>query len=953
MLEKVVTGASDWRSDAERDKSHLRTAVMSLFKTWIPEHPEAAAERDQVYGLFKQAMGRRPRITFVSTLSTGIDDVVAYEYLDQPVSMQEILVQREGTDAFLDPRNALRVVRRKYGMMTLITRMTGALEHRNVIAVSIDADIERAQLAEFSRLVAARIVDSAAEEEQTLRKALSRAGLRGVDILFHSDVVGRRLPVPWEVKQLYALVGRAIRTPSSDSATAARQVLAVHLDRLDLKSLRQLSLYQRELNTELDAPLGLDIGAEAILKAREPLLLAVTRELFDEYQETRRTSLHQRALNSTSAQVQALELAAETADFVADAEGASGFGENDELIRIARALERIRSLRGREFFTRISMVGGELDFESAVRAGQGFEAVERTMAALDPLEALRTARRIVEPLFRARALGAAAVTLAALGRQDDALAGVHESLDAARACTDVDAAQAYAATLEAALAAHDEATTTTAIDESMGRAHALKDFAERAAALMRLVSTLFEGGALPVSARAALGRAALGPDIHFWGRKEVEPPLVEALVSLLPTDENDTQIFLQKVVAHTNPTVRAGVVRTMPLSDAPGMRNMLLAHLKDREPQVRCEVIERIGASGERALVLYLVNYAKHLQESGAQSPPTPPTRDEKRTLALNLVRLDGERQLPLVNAMLGTLHTEGPGLTDRQKPLKDDVDLQLAGLEVLIHLNSRTARRLLFNAAERARKRGGPVADLFLRSWAALKSAPYGDPSLPRSPHDPTWTEADLFDLDAWLETARPVAPEPAEAAPEAAAPEAGPASAARPERPAQASREAPRKPGLLERLKRRFLGDPDDAPEESRARGPEPESTTEAAPEPIPASTPLQVAPTVAPPIGPSVPARPLAALVFEAEVEGAAPGPMQLDLALYDKSDATQPVWTESQSTFLEAGGKLRLELGRERPLPAPLPAEVWLGLSVNALPETTPRIKVSRARSVVQG
>jgi hypothetical protein len=428
---------------------------------------------------------------------------------------------------------------------------------------------------------------------------------------------------------------------------------------------------------------------------------------------------------------------------------------------------------------------------------------------------------------------------------------------------------------------------------------------------------------------------------------------VEALVSLLPTDENDTQIFLQKVVAHTNPTVRAGVVRTMPLSDAPGMRNMLLAHLKDREPQVRCEVIERIGASGERALVLYLVNYAKHLQESGAQSPPTPPTRDEKRTLALNLVRLDGERQLPLVNAMLGTLHTEGPGLTDRQKPLKDDVDLQLAGLEVLIHLNSRTARRLLFNAAERARKRGGPVADLFLRSWAALKSAPYGDPSLPRSPHDPTWTEADLFDLDAWLETARPVAPEPADAAPEAAAPEAGPTSAARPERPAPASREAPRKPGLLERLKRRFLGDPDDAPEESRARGPEPESTTEAAPEPIPASTPLQVAPTVVPPVGPTVPARPLAALVFEAEVEGATPGQMQLDLALYDKSDATQPVWTESQSTFLEEGGKLRLELGRERPLPAPLPAEVWLGLSVNALPETTPRIKVSRARSVVQG
>ena len=215
MLEKVVTGASDWRSEEEKEKSHLRTASMSLFKTWIPEHPEASAERDQVMGLWRQALAHRGRVTFVSTLSTGVDDIMVHEYHDQGLSMQELLVQREGTEAFLDPRNALRVVRRKYGMMTLITRMTGTMEHRNIVAISMQRDIEPRELVEFSKLLASRITDTAAEEEQVFRKAFSRGQFPHVEVLFHSDIVGRRLPVPWEVKQVYALAGRAARTPGA------------------------------------------------------------------------------------------------------------------------------------------------------------------------------------------------------------------------------------------------------------------------------------------------------------------------------------------------------------------------------------------------------------------------------------------------------------------------------------------------------------------------------------------------------------------------------------------------------------------------------------------------------------------------------------------------------------------------------------------------------------------
>jgi hypothetical protein len=942
MAEKV-TGASDWRSEEEKEKSYLRTASMSLFKTWIPEHPEATAERDQVLGLWRQAMHLRSRVTFVSTLSTGVDDIMVHEYHEQPLSMQELLVQREGTEAFLDPRNALRVVRRKYGMMTLITRMTGTMEHRNIVSISLDREIEPRELVEFSRIISARVTDTAAEEEQTFRKAFARGQFPHIEVLFHADVVGRRVPVPWEVKQAYALAGRAARQPGVDPPSAARRTTLAFAERLTAKALKQLALYARDITNELDMP-GVDPGQVLLEAAREDRLLMATRSLFDEYQEARRAAMHQRALGQATP---ATDTFIPDTNFLADAEEAAGPGAEDDMLRTARALDRIRTLRGREFFGRISMVSGDVDFESAARAGHGFDEVERTIATLDPLEGLKTARKIVEPFFRARALAAACATLAALGRMDDAAEGAHETLAAARQCQGGDVGAAFAAALQALLAARLEAEAVECLQQAIEHAHAIKDLDERVGGLMRVVSTLMEAGPLPVAVKSHLGRHVLGKDVHFWGKPNITSALVEAIVSLLPGPDDDTIIFLQKVVSHPKVEVRCSVIRTMPMNDSPALRNVLLSHLKDRDPQVRTEVMERIGWAGDRSMNVYLVNHARHAQELAS-------TREEKRSLALNLARLDGERHLALYNMFLGHLWTEAPGLSDKAKAFKDDAEWQLAALEVLYHLNGRNARRLIFTAAEKAKKRKSPLAEVAARCWTAVKSRPYGDPTLPRSPHDPSWTEEDRFDLEAVLARVVPVPEEPEEApAPEAEKP-VELASAARP----VASTFVPPKEGLFSKLKRKLFGgeDDDDLPTSAPSRAGRETETSHGSDAPE-AVEPESAAPVAAGSPVPRVPVGPPpAALRFEGclhEGGSALSGAATLAFALYDAEDATKPLWQEAHAEVPVRQGNFAVNLGLEHRLPSPLPNVVWLGVGVSGQREMTPRTRLTRARSVVQG
>ena len=161
-----LQGAADWRSEGEKRKSLLRKACISMFKTWIPDHPEASVARGEVFPQFRDAVSDYAEsFSLVSLLSFGSEDMFCHDFAQTPLSMQELLVQREGTDAFLDPKNALRVVRRKFGMMTLIARMASTFEQRNIVAIRVHQGLDQNEMVEFGRLLSMRVEGTATEEE--------------------------------------------------------------------------------------------------------------------------------------------------------------------------------------------------------------------------------------------------------------------------------------------------------------------------------------------------------------------------------------------------------------------------------------------------------------------------------------------------------------------------------------------------------------------------------------------------------------------------------------------------------------------------------------------------------------------------------------------------------------------------------------------------------------------
>ncbi len=948
-MDEQITGASDWRSDAEKQKSLLRKAAASLFKTWIPDHPEASQARGELWREWRDAMlnGTMPGITMESMLSQGAEDILGHDYHDVPLSMQELLVQREGSDAFLDPKNALRVVRRKFSMMTLVGRMASTMEQRNIAAVSVRGDIEQEELINFGRLLAARVDGTAIEEEAEFKKKMRQGRFQKVEVLYHSEMVGRRLPVPWAVKHLYTLIARAAKK-GEPIDTATQRLGAERVPRLSPKALRQLLLYAPDLNEELDQ--GWDPIELLLQLAEERPLLNATRNVFDEFSELRKERRHARALgDQSSAPPEAFgpgesaeELARRAAeveealadDFVAEAEDLA----DDEFVRLAKGLELVRQARGPEFFSRITMVSGDVSFV-ATAMGSGFSNVEQTVAALDPKEGLLKARAVTEPFYRARALATVVPQLKAIGLEEEAEKAAEEALEAARRCQTTDVDQAYTAALTALLEVGHIAHAGDAVREALGNAHHHDDLEERSASLMRVVSTLMEAGPLPPEVRKRLSQPILGEDVHFWGKKEITPQLVEVILSLLTGDDDDTVILLQKVVVHPNDQVRRSVIRAMPF-DNEELQGILLSHLRDSDPEVRVEVAERIGYSGDRKLSLYLQNHVRHDEAQ---------TLHEKRAVAMNLARLDPVRFTPLFNAMLGKLATEGPGLTDRFKPLKNEEDWQLAALEVLYHLNSQQAHRLVFNAQKRVK---GALAEPIKRAWRIVKSHPYGDPTLPRSRHDPEWSETDDLGFLALVERdfKEVVGEEPEPELPPEEAP-----------KPSKFERE---KSGLFGKLKSIFSR----APEEAAPPGEDAEGeAVEGAVEEASGAPTSEVAPERSTPhaaVQPGAPTEPRryvgparAALRFEAmllEGEGAYEGELPMTFTLYAEADGSWPVWRERRESVPVKNGTFEVVLGvDDGRLPDVLPGEVWLGISVDGEPELMPRPRLSRARSVVQG
>lgn len=947
MSEAVIDGADDWRSESEKRKSMLRKACIALFRTWIPDHPEASMARGEVFKEFRDAMaGYADQITLVSRLSTGVEDIHVYDFMPyQSISMQDLLVQREGTDAFLDPKNALRVVRRKFGMMTLVARMAGVFEQRNCNAIVLRAGIDEAGLLNLGKLMASRVEGTAVEEEQAFKKRLRKLKSPHVDAIYHSEFIGRRVPVGWTVKRIYTFLHRKTRRRRPDEGTV-EVFAAEQMGALGARHLRQLAMYADDMAEELDLD-GFDPFPWLARAADERLLLTATRSLFDEFRDLRAERDHERAVGTGEAEGAIEDAVAEAADgdFLAEA---GDDDDDDELLRTAQALERIREARGLDFFRRISMVSGNVNFVDQAM-GSGLEGVESQVAELDPVDGLRKARAITEPFYRARALSAVVGPLVEAERADDARRAADEALAAARKCSADEAVMAYAAAVVAGLGASAVEVAASGVREALGQAHATKDPDERAAALMRVVSTLMEAGPLPGVVRSALSAAILGDDVHFWDKKAVTSPLVEAILALMSGLDDDTIIFLRKVVSHPDVEVRRSVLRTVPIAESEPLRNMLVSHLKDPEPAVRIEVIERIGASGDRRLSSYIIN---HFRQGAAQGV------DEKRALAINLARIDPSRFFPLFNAMLGPLGMKDARYTDKQKPLKDDADWQRAGLEVLFHLNDRESRRVLFHAGTKGK---GKAKALAADVWPIIKSKPYGEPTLPRSPHDPDWTEADAIDLDGLIEAERARQAEASPAVEPAAEPE--PTSAPDEAPSAGAEGEETGGTGLFGRLRRLFNRT---APTEERiGRSPRRarRSGTDAPPTPVP-DQPLDTAgsrpadadeaapqPMLERPLPPAD-GPPRAVLAFSAalEAEPTRAGPVPMAFTLYRSPDAPRALWRETRAVEVR-DGRFEVELGAgEARLPA-LPEVVWLGVEVDGT--DLGRAEVRRVRRVVQG
>ncbi|MGK0359982.1 MAG: hypothetical protein ACI9U2_002288 [Bradymonadia bacterium] len=915
---KILTGADDWRSDSEKQKSELRKAAISMLKLWIPDHPEASMAKDEFYAQWREAMVGLQEVTFVSMLSLGVEDLMVHNFGAKPLSLQTLLVQSAGTEAFLDARNALRVVRRKFGMMTLISRMAGIFEQRNLHALIFSADISEAELLRVSLLMANRPEGTSAEEEQRFKSSWRRAELRGVRTLYHADVIGRRLPLGWPVKAHYTAL--SMRMKAGQSAAAANaELIEARIGRLAPKDFGTIAQYANRLCEDLEAPDGFDPADALIAAAPERPMLGVTRRLYDDFRLLRRERSRARhddpLLGSMESSIETSPDASIDDDLLAEATE----HEDDELRRLALALERIRRVRGPEFFTTVTARGEEIDFDSLEGSMESAARVED----LNPLEAFAQARMVAAPYYQTLALAGVVPRLIAEGQESSASDAAQLCLDAAHQCEADDRVEALTLALGALLATPQHGAAADAIVEALAVAHQQTPSEHRAEALMRVASALFESGPLPSVARARLSGAFLGEDVHFWGKPEVTPALVEICLALLSARDDDTIIFLQKVVAHADEEVRRSVLRAMPVGEDVALRTVLLTHLKDPSTDVRCEVIERIGVSGELTFFIYLINHLRHSDVL---------VLVEARALALNLCRLESTRAVPYLNGMLGKLAHPDKRLLKRQAPIKHaDESMQLAAIEALYRLNSRPARQILHHLTQKKIRGGGLIADTIQRVWLMVKSAPYGDALLPRSPHHPEWSEDDdAVDFLAELDAAQPE--------PSAELPTADEA----PSVPDEA-----KKGGFFGRI-RTLLARGDDAEDAGETTPVEPAGADSTASSGAAAQMPVEAATEEEAP-------RARAALEFEGVLlEGPElwSGRVQMRFALYPEEDAAKAIWTEELADVAVRGGTFSVHLGVSEPLPE-IPKMAWLGMAVDGGGELAPRTRLGRARTIVQG
>ncbi|MGB0647958.1 MAG: hypothetical protein ACPGQS_12320, partial [Bradymonadia bacterium] len=279
--------------------------------------------------------------------------------------------------------------------------------------------------------------------------------------------------------------------------------------------------------------------------------------------------------------------------------------------------------------------------------------------------------------------------------------------------------------------------------------------------------------------------------------------------------------------------------------------------------------------------------------------------------------------------------------LLERMPRLKDDDGLQLAALECLHHLKSREARRILFHASHEGKGKSR-IVKRAEQLWELTKNIGYGEPTFPRSFHDPEWTEEDIFDFEAYLDSA--------------------------PSARADASRKA-EKSGVVGWVKSLF-GTDSEAKDESFESLDQPEDTegdiaesndpsavqqieidSEIDRDSSSIDTPVEqlseddVSELIEPEVG----------LRIEAMIQRASrawTGDVPMVFAFHRADDDDQdPLYTETQSEVRITAGRFEVVLGEKTPLPD-LPKKVWLSIEIDGQ-LLDQKLEVTPYRSVIQG
>ena len=271
---------------------------------------------------------------------------------------------------------------------------------------------------------------------------------------------------------------------------------------------------------------------------------------------------------------------------------------------------------------------------------------------------------------------------------------------------------------------------------------------------------------------------------------------------------------------------------------------------------------------------------------------------------------------------------------------LKDDDGLQLAALECLHHLKSREARRILFHASHEGKGKSR-IVKRAEQLWELTKNVGYGEATFPRSFHDPEWTEEDIFDFEAYLDSA--------------------------PSARADASRKADGA-GVVGWVKNLFGAgkdskgepfEPLEQPEDAETNAAESDDSTINAhlagtdvsiSSPTTESESEQISETSI-----AEPKEPLVGFRIEAMIQRASrawTGDVPMVFAFHrTQSDDQDPLYSEAQAEVRITAGRFEVVLGEKIPLPN-LPKKVWLSIEIDGQ-LLDQKLEVMPYRSVIQG